>query len=161
PAPASCRRKPIQGRSRRSRSNGRVVDAGEARRTASGNRNRGTGGRNPSAAALAVEEYAVPGIAELARSHSGPPRVYCPDIGTKSVGGISCGDRVVVADRKPIKRCLGADDHAAPELVVDADLAAASKLSIGPARKGAAKGVGNVCAGESAPAGTHVAADVE
>ena len=62
---------------------------------------------------------------------------------------------------KPIEHCLGADDDAAPELVVHADLAAAHKLNVGRRRKGAADRVGKIGAAQPAPGCANIAADIE
>ena len=68
---------------------------------------------------------------------------------------------VFCAAGKPVEHDFGADDDAAPELIIDADLAAAHELNVGRRRKGAAQRVGKIGAAQPAPSRANVAADIE
>ena len=120
-----------------------AVAAGEGNRGPT-HRHPGTARANPGSTAFAVEEHAIPRIAEAA-GRGGQPSIV--DSAKKAGSAIrsSCRDGGVRGVRKPIERGLSSDDNAAPELVVHADLAAARKLNVGWRRKRTTDRIGKIC----------------
>src|SRR5262249_14275496 len=118
-------------------------------------------GSYPGDTAFAIEQNTIPSVAKLTSRHRYPSIVE-GDGG--SVGDPRCDRRVCHVDGvlgigKPIEHSLRANDEEAPELVIDANLAAAQKRGVRCGPKPAAKCV--CCAAIVMPTSAEIAADIE